>query len=274
MSKGQIAVIAGTLVLIVLLFLANTKLPQQTKVADVQNTEADFDVKAYIEGESITLLPEQKAIIKEFETQFDHATNIQKSALSDSLMKKWNDFQKPLIAAYYAEQKAVVNHDSKNWAEAGNRYFAATRFVKPDKRSGIFKLAINCFEKAVEMDPANVDTKINLAACYVEGTTDPMKGISMLKDIEKTDSNNINLQLNFAAFSEKSGQYEKAIHRYNRVLEIDAGYIEAYLHLADAYENEGNKSEAIRNLEKYIILVDDATIKTEVKNYINKLKTN
>jgi tetratricopeptide (TPR) repeat protein len=92
-----------------------------------------------------------------------------------------------------------------------------------------------------------------------------------LKEVEKTDSNNVNLQLNFAFFSERSGQWDKAIARFEKVLKIQPDFIEAYLHLADAYEQKGDKANAIKSLEKYKNLVDDVTIKTEVQDYINKL---
>jgi len=99
-----------------------------------------------------------------------------------------------------------------------------------------------------------------------------MKGIGMLKEVEKTDSNNVNLQLNFAFFSEKSGQWDRAIARFQKVLRIKPDFIEAYLHLADAYQQKGDKLKAIESLEKYVTLVDDVTIKTEIQDYINKLK--
>ena len=57
-----------------------------------------------------------------------------------------------------------------------------------------------------------------------------------------------------------------------KILTIKPDYIEAYLFLADVYERQGDKQKAIETLEKYISLVDDVTIKSEVKNYISKLK--
>jgi len=101
-----------------------------------------------------------------------------------------------------------------------------------------------------------------------------MKGITILREIEKTDSNNINLQLNFAFFSEKSGQWDRAIKRFEKVLKIKPDFIEAYLHLADAYEQKGDKGKAIESLEEYLKKTDDTTAKTEIQEYINKLKTN
>ena len=228
-------------------------------------------IEAYLESSRLALNPEQRSGIKELETQFDHATNDQKNLVLDSLTSRWSSFQKPVPVAYYAEKMALLNSTSQNWENAGKRYLAATQFVEPPKRAFIFKRAITCFEKAIQLDPENVNARINMAACYVEGTSDPMKGIGMLKEIERKDSNNINLQLNFAMFSERSGQFEKAAQRYNKILQIDPAYIEAYLHLADAHENMGEKKKAIEDLEKYMALVSDATIKTEVRNYINKL---
>ena len=56
------------------------------------------------------------------------------------------------------------------------------------------------------------------------------------------------------------------------MLKIQPDFIEAYLHLADAYQQKGDKAKAIETLEKYITLVDDVSIKTEIQDYINKLK--
>jgi len=101
-----------------------------------------------------------------------------------------------------------------------------------------------------------------------------MKGITMLREIEKTDSNNVKLQMNFALFSVRSQQWDKAITRFNKVLKIDSTYIEAYLHLADAYEQQGNKPKTIDMLEKYVANTNDVTSRQEVKKYIQQLKSN
>ena len=111
-----------------------------------------------------------------------------------------------------------------------------------------------------------------LASCFVEGSTDPMQGISMMREIERTDSNNVKLQLSFAFFSVKSGQLDKAITRFNKVLQVDSNYIEAYLHLADAYEQLDNKGKTIEMLQKYSAKTADVTAKVEINKYIDQLK--
>ncbi|MGZ4049243.1 MAG: tetratricopeptide repeat protein, partial [Bacteroidia bacterium] len=217
-----------------------------------------------------TLTGSQKQLIQ----KMDEATksSADKKTAFENIINKLDTLRLPTVAAYYMEQAAAASPIEKNWTEAGNRYYAATRFAKEADRPILYSKAMECFQKSLDMDPKNVEVKISLAACYVEGSSEPMKGIGMLREVEKTDSNNVNLQLNFAFFSEKSGQWDRAIARFQKVLKIQPDFIEAYLHLADAYQQKGDKAKAIESLEKYITLVDDVTIKTEIQDYINKLK--
>jgi hypothetical protein len=56
------------------------------------------------------------------------------------------------------------------------------------------------------------------------------------------------------------------------VIAIDSNYIEAYLHLADAYEQQGNTEKTIALLEKYAAKTQDVTAKEEIDRYIKQLK--
>jgi tetratricopeptide (TPR) repeat protein len=270
-DKKQIAVISGILIVIVLLLFANTQIPKKEEVqASDHAGPNDIALQTLVGSVKNALTNDQKAEMDKREATLKTAND--KQSAYYNIVYAWDSLRQPVAAAYFMEEAAKTISTSKNWEEAGNRYYAATRFSKDADRPLLYSKAINCFEKALELNPNNTELKINLAACYVEGSAEPMKGIGMLKEIEKTDSNNVNLQLNFAFFSEKSGQWDKAIARFEKVLEIQPDFIEAYLHLADAYQQKGDKVNAIKNLEKYITLVDDVTIKTEIQDYINKLK--
>ncbi len=270
-NKTQLAVISGSILLIVLLLFANTKLPKNQEKAKMSDHagHSDDGIETLIESAKSALNTDQKAEIKKLEQVL--RTSADKRIAFENIIKQWDSLRQPSVAAYYMEQAAIASPIEKNWFEAGNRYYAAVRFAKEADRQVLYSKAMECFEKTVELNPQNVEAKISLGACYVEGSSDPMKGIGMLREVEKTDSNNVNLQLNFAFFSEKSGQWDKAIVRFQKVLKIKPDFIEAYLHLADAYQQKGDKINAIENLEKYKTLVDDVSIKTEIQDYINKL---
>jgi tetratricopeptide (TPR) repeat protein len=273
-NKTQILVIVGSISLIVLLLFANTKLPKKENSMPAMSDHAGekkADINMLVEQAENALTSDQKSAFGKLKEGLKSSSNQQKSF--ESIINKWDSIRQPAIAAYYMEQAAIASSNEVNWKQAGDRYYTATRFVKDEAIKPIlFSKAIECFQKTLELNPNNVEVKISLASCYVEGSGEPMKGIGMLRDIEKTDSNNVNLQLSFAFFSEKSGQWDRAIARFKKVLKIQPNFIEAYLHLADAYEQKGDRAKAIESLEKYITLVDDIAIKTEIQNYINKLK--
>lgn len=271
-NKTQIAVVSGSIILIVLLLFANTIPPpnkEEAKMSDhagPNTIELSKLVQSSIDG----LSAGQKQMVQ----KLDEATksSADKKTAFENIINELDTLQKPVAAAYYMEKAAEASPIEKNWTEAGNRYYAATRFAMEADRPILYSKAMECFQKTLDLNPGNTEVKISLAACYVEGSTDPMKGIGMLREVEKTDSNNVNLQLNFAFFSEKSGQWDRAIARFQKVLKIQPDFIEAYLHLADAYQQKGDKAKAIESLEKYITLVDDVSIKSEIQDYINKLK--
>lgn len=273
-TKKQLAILAGSIILIVLLLFANTKLPKKEGKSGMSEhsgagSSDNADISKLVEKAKLALNANQKQTVEKLEQALK--TSSDKKVVFGNIINLWDSLRQPAVAAYYLEQAAIASPTENNWFEAGNRYYAATRFVKEADKSILYHNAMECFEKTLELNPKNLEAKINLGACYVEGSQDPMKGIGMLREIEKTDSNNVNLQLNFAFFSEKSGQWDRAIARFNKVLKIQPDFIEAYLHLADAYEQKGDKVKAIESLEKYSSLIDDITIKTEIESYIKKL---
>lgn len=270
-NKKQLAVISGSLLLIVLLFFANTKLPEKADkpVMSDHAGNSGTTMLTVIEKAKASLNNDQKQRVELLEETLKSSSD--KKTAFEKMIRHWDSLRQPAVAAYYMEQAAIASPIESNWMEAGNRYYAATRFSDPEQRLLLFNKAIECFEKTIQINPGNIDAKVNLGASYVEGSAEPMKGIGILKEVEKTDSNNVNLQLNFAFFSEKSGQWDKAIARFEKILKIQPDFIEAYLHLADVYQQIGDKDKAIENLKKYRDLVDDITIKTEVQDYIDKL---
>ncbi len=270
-NTKQIAVIAGIVILIVLLLFANTKIPEKEKVTaesgDAGHTNAS-SIEPLIENARKLLPDEQKQRVKQLEEATVSAAD--KKTAFEAIINLVDSVRQPLLAAHFMEKAALASSTEKNWEEAGNRYFMATRFFKEEEKPALYAKAMEAFEKVLQINPANTEVRINLASCYVEGP-EPMKGITMLREIEKTDSNNVNLQLNFAFFSQRSGQWDKAIARFNKVLKIQPDFVEAYLHLADAYEQKGDKQGAIESLKSYMSKTDDVTIKAEVQNYINQL---
>lgn len=270
-KQVQFLLITGAVVLSVLLYFAPKKTEGIT-IKEPQRGSSVQTIESFVKNASDLLTPELKQIEAAF---LSKASGTDKKKWLDSLVIFWDKVRQPDIASYYYEKSLINSTNTEFWLKAGDRYYYSVRFTKNTEEIPLlYKSASRCYETCLRYNSNLTDAKIMLAACYVEAGEDPMKGINLLKEVEKTDSNNIKLQLNFAFFSVKSQQWEKAIKRFEKVLQIDSTYLEAYLHLADAYEQQGDKIKTIEMLEKYVSNTNDITAKQEIKKYIQQLKAN
>jgi cytochrome c-type biogenesis protein CcmH/NrfG len=270
--KTQIGLLITAVVLFVLLFVAPKTHTGELKAKGSESKPAETvaSIESFITMATKSLKPEEKST---YDALLASAKSSKVDTAYVSVVEFWDKQKRPDFASYFVEQIAEKKQTSLAYSKAGDRYYYSVRFIKDNNEiPALYQSAIRCYEKAIEKDAKNVDAKIQLAACFVEDGKDPMKGIGLLREVEKTDSNNVKLQLTFAFFSVKSQQWDKAIKRFNKVLEIDPLYIEAYLHLADAYEQQGQTNKTIEMLEKYASVTDDAMAKKEVLKYIEQLK--
>lgn len=270
--KTQIGLVITAVVLFVLLFLAPKTHTKNLDSKDdvVGKTTEVASLETFITMATKSLSLEDK---KTYDVLVNTANTSKVDTAFVPVVQFWDKQKRPDFAAYFVEQIAQRIQTSLAYNKAGDRYYYAVRFTKDNNEiPALYQNAIHCYQIAIEKDAKNIDAKIQLAACFVEEGKDPMKGIGLLREVEKTDSNNVKLQLTFAFFSAKSQQWDKAIKRFNNVLRIDPLYIEAYLHLADAYEQQGQKEKTIEMLEKYASFTEDAMAKQEVLKYIEQLK--
>jgi tetratricopeptide (TPR) repeat protein len=267
----KIVLLISAAILFVLLFIAPKKIsdkPISETKAILKAEAATLDALINIALKSLSLVEKNK---------FDSLITVSQKNPHDSIFEQladfWDSKKRPDFASFYVEKQAIRKPSVENYINAGNRYFYSVRFVSDaNEVPTLYKSAMRCYQTALDKEPLNAEAKIQLAACYLEEGSSPMQGITLLKEVEKVDSNNVKLQLNFAFFSVKSGQLDKALNRYQKVLAIDPNFIEAYLHLADVYEQLGENAKTIEMLELYASKTDDAMAKNEINKYIKQLK--
>ena len=266
----QLIVVACSIILFVLLFIANKKpVKKAEEIAEKASATQIVDTKVYVDALISALSDKDKKEYETLEKKSNDTTGI------NALLAFFTAKKVPLASCYYFQKKAELINTATIWCDAGNRYFYAVGFVKDKNQiQSLYQSAMLCYNKALAKKPDYNEAKIQLASCYVEGSTDPMKGIGILKEVERADSTNIQVQMVLGAFAVKSGQFDKAEARYQKVLRIKPDYLEAYLFLADVYEKKGEKAKTIETLEKYVDLTPDKEIKEQIKKYIQQLKTN
>ncbi|MDQ3193348.1 MAG: tetratricopeptide repeat protein [Bacteroidota bacterium] len=269
MNKIQLIVLSGAILIFVLIFFAPKSNPfgKEEKVAVV-----DHDLETHFADFKEDLQADQREMTVALEQSLSIAKGENRLVVLDSLVHLWELNKNPAAAAIYALQKAEIASSLENWLGAAERFFYAARFADNHLKHHVYNQAIRSYEEVLKLQPENVDAKINLAVCYVENSVDPMKGIGLLREVLANDSLNVKAHLNLGYFSVKSGQFDKAIERFEKVIEINPDYVEAYLYLGDVYETKGDNEKAIKYYEKYKDEVKNPSLSAEIGNYIEKLK--
>lgn len=263
-STQQWLLVAAALVLGTALYMAPKKVLDVVS-AKKDNTHVGFDFNSYLSQMSASLKGDAA-------TEIEKLTKENSESSLNQLAQQWDGQQQPLLAAHYYEASANKSNVEKSWLNAAYRYFDAFR-VSADSNMQHYSIdhAIACYEKVLKLNPGNLNAKTDLGICYAEGTNNPMQGISLLREVIAVDSLHENAQFNLGILSVKSGQYEKAIDRFNKVLQINPDRKEMYYMIGRAYMMSGDKEKALINFEKVKNESKDEALVTETKKIIDQI---
>jgi len=177
-------------------------------------------------------------------------------------------------SAWYTAEAARLENSEKSLTFAA--HLLLNNLVKeasPDLKQWEAFQARDLFERSLKLNPANDSSKIGLGAVYLfGGVAPPMEGISMIREVADRDSANIYAQWILGQASLMSGQLDKALERFKRVVRYQPENAEAVLLLADISEKMGNNKEATDWYEKLLPLIENPDLKKEVEDRITKLK--
>lgn len=221
------------------------------------------------------LAPDLLGVVNSVESSIKtNRSPIERGHMYDSLSHYLGVNKEYVLAAWFLEQKAInTNGSGSDWQMAGERYSSASGFQQDQRNVGaLLDAAIRCFNKALELEPKNLDAQVGLGMCIVEGTNDPMKGIGMILDVVKKDSTNVNAQLALADFSVRRNAPDLAIKRYSTALALRPDFYGLHLNIADLYQQMGDTASALMHLEKYVEIETDPIMKNNVENAIRSLR--
>ena len=167
------------------------------------------------------------------------------------------------------------------------------------------KLPSTVREKADK--PIDKDSLKLMQAIELVNGPNPMEGITILREIVADDQDNVDAHYWLGVFSVKSGQYDKAIERFNKVMTIEPNYLAAYIDMGGLYmemdsaqkalyyfnegvridstnnyallftaqtqEKLGMMAEAKKNYEQLLRHNSDTIVANRVKDFINQIET-
>lgn len=286
-KKQLLLILAGVFIGTLIYLAPRAKNENQTDSLSIENaadTDHDHDDheghehdevvegKDYLEKLTDQELSKLKRLDAEAEKVADIDTKLSKY---DSLIQFSIKKNIPPLVAKYTEQKAMAVPTETNWMLAGDNYFKAFR-LSSEKPKNLISGALINYERVTALNPNNLEAQTAIGVAYVEGAAQlgvmPMKGIGILKEVLNKDPKNVNALTNLGYFAIQSGQYEKAVERFETVLEIDPNNAEAYIYLTDIYLSQNDVEEGIKTLEKYKTLVKDPLVKQQVDDYIKEIR--
>jgi tetratricopeptide (TPR) repeat protein len=186
-----------------------------------------------------------------------------------SIFKSVNQYDS---AAGYYEQILAINPLDSNILKTANLYYEAYTFaMNRDKASYLGGKARQYYSIILEKDSGRLDVKNKIAMTYVS-SSNPMRGIGMLREILESDPNNEDAIFNMGLLSLQSGQYDKARERFEQLTKINAGNIQGQFYLALCYYESGDKGKARTQFEYVKTIGTDPTILVTVDDYLNELK--
>jgi tetratricopeptide (TPR) repeat protein len=261
----QIAVVFGILSITVLLYFANKKGKPLKKEMPKAETASIIDLALYSDSVINILDTKQKSIVNEMKQLSDKSIGY--DSIGGMLLQ-----QSVTSAAFYFEKSAMLKQNASSWKKAGMLYYKATRFDPPNLKQTLFSKAIACYNEASKIDTNDLESATMLGTCYVEGSAQPMDGIMLLRKVVGKDSTFVDAQVQLGMFAIQSGQSEKALERFNKILRIKPDYIQAYIYLGQIYADMGKKEKAIEMLELYMKKSNDNVINKQVEQFIIELK--
>ena len=114
-----------------------------------------------------------------------------------------------------------------------------------------------------------LDTKVRSAVKMIEsGEGNPMEAIFALREVVEVDSNHRDAQFYLGQFSIMSGQWNKAIDRFKKVLRINSSDEYARESLAIARFQKGEKNGAVEDLKNYLELFPNSSRDSELRTLL------
>ena len=177
--------------------------------------------------------------------------------------------------AWYEAEAARLENSEKSLTFAAHLFLENLRNEENERLKKWKALqGKDLFERSLRINDKNDSTIVGLGACYIFGNIadNPMEGISKVRQVVERDSTNIFAQLVLGHGSLISGQYDRAIDRFGKVLAINPKNLEAILMMAEVYERKADKTNAIKWYSNALPLAPNPNMKTALEKRIEELK--
>lgn len=280
MNKAQWITIGIGILLVAGLFRYGRTSPHKTGIkrpAQQTSTPGELTTDSILFHAKEILKPEQVTWMNNLEQSVIRGdVKSQKLDVFHQLAHFWKDSARIFEPyAWYEAEASRLENSEKSLTFAAHLILENLRNEPNDQLKKWKALqAKDLFERSLRINDKNDSTIVGLGACYIFGNIadNPMEGISKVRQVVERDSTNVFGQMVLGHASFISGQYDKAIDRFGKVVAIQAANLEAVLMLAEVYERKADKTNAIKWYSNAMQITDNRDLKTALEKRIGELK--
>lgn len=250
MNRLQIAVLASALGLFLLLyFTCSTTPPEQEAIEKSRALMIEStDIESLLGDAKSRLDTRGTAEILSLEADLEKAPgDTARAEAFKALSGKWYQLGEAALAGYYAEEVANLENTGQAWGLAGTTFILCAQQTDQDKtRQFCSSRALKAFENAISLEPEAVSHRINLALAFTDfpPADNPMKGILMLRELDTQYPDNPSVLFHLGRLAIQTGQWDRAVERLSRSVELNPDNRPAWCLLAQAYGETGNQAKA------------------------------
>lgn len=265
-------ILAAFLLTIIIYTLPKTETSVKTAGADNKPTAASGYFSELEKRQTANFSEEKKSVMAQWKKRIAEG-GIGNLDYLDSIASVWDEMKLFALSGFYYEQKASEDKAEKSYLNAAYRYFDAMKqAVDTSVKNLMTQKSISAYNNVLELNPGNLNAKSDLGVLYAEGTNEPMKGITLLREVVAENPDHEMAQMNLGFLSFKSNQFDKAIERFDKVLSINPARIDMHIYKAQTYRQMNQNDKAIKELELFIASSDNKELVADAVNLIEELK--
>lgn len=197
------------------------------------------DTEAWIAQAEATLVQQEKVSLQALKANNDLS----------GIAAFWAAIDRHDIAALFKQKQAEADSNFKNWDTTGDAAVVAFRNTTDTPQMNFFiQEAVESYANALLLEE-NITTKLKLATLHTEITGQTMQGVLLYREVVEEDPDHIQANFELGVLSIRSSQWDKALQRFNTVINAEPDFIDAYILKAQSLVGLNQPQEAIAVLE-------------------------
>jgi tetratricopeptide (TPR) repeat protein len=177
-----------------------------------------------------------------------------------------------LPAARYELLLAEATGESSQWNRAGDAiYRSALNEADTTIRDFLMREAIACFDTVLQADKNNFQATLFKGLALADKRETMMHGVPLLLQAVRKDPDNIPANYTLALLAIESGQLDKALSRFQKLISLQPSNPEYYYQAGRVYEKSGMKDQALIHYRKSLELSKDEKTRELIRQTIDQI---